>query len=165
MIPLVESVVALLVFICLYFLCCFMWDQCKWYINSYVLNPNRHVFEAYANVPLHLPDSYSDFKHQDFAHASSHYYKDVMKQKNCRVNHVLSLPLDKQKEYADPVCKKYGLQVDQADAVEAVKSQHQDGTLNACTIGNLAWLSQFKPSYATLLQELREKKSMPHSIS
>jgi len=131
--------------IVLWMIVCMIWDM----YDTHGLE--EFFMSSLADEPLQLPDSYADFNREYMTRASAHYYKEVVQKKNMNLRYVMRLPLEQQKEYADPVTKKYGLEVDIPDLFRTPKR-----IINANTIGNIAWLSQFKEEYKDLLQQLRD---------
>lgn len=111
--------------------------------------------------PLTLPPTFTEFNHGYHTHmlnATSHYQKQIMNRKDMSADYVRTLPLEIQKEYADPITRKYGLDVITTPSKYWYKSGYDEGYLFANTIGNMAWLSQFDSSFISLLDDLRKKQ-------
>lgn len=116
-------------------------------------------------LSLILPNEFKELERWQFICASFWYGVTVMSMKNLNVLYVFSLPLEKQMEYADPITRKYGIQL--------VTTQLHDefvklSSLNAAAVGNTAWISQFAKDTHKIeiaLTRLRQLDFIPNLTS
>lgn len=87
------------------------------------------------------------------------YDRDVMSKRNMNPEYVRKLPLVKQKLYADGVTKQYA-HVPAFRRKKTHTPQIALKSLNACQIGNLAYLTKYEPQLVTFLDELRTLPSL-----